>query len=123
MTGNYVVGVTSISYLGFGVIIKVVSKEDNTYCVITGDIPQYMCLDFTKMSYGALCKKGNGCIANTYTMCSNLFAKWISTTTSAFMLLCAHTTRSCILLDLPVWLHPSSIVNMLVKLLLMNVIA
>ena len=46
----YVVGVTSIPYPDFGVIINVVSKQDITYQVTIGDIPHYTCPDFTKMS-------------------------------------------------------------------------
>ena len=39
MDTYYVVGVTAISYLGFGVIINIVSKKDNSYYVAIGDIP------------------------------------------------------------------------------------
>ena len=53
-----VVGVTVIPYLGFGVIIKIVSKQDITYHVTRGDIPLCTCPDFTKMSSQTLGKKG-----------------------------------------------------------------
>ena len=38
----YVVGVTTILYLEFGVIVNIISKEDNFYCITIGDIPQLM---------------------------------------------------------------------------------
>ena len=38
MDGYYVVGVTIILYLGFGVVI-IVFKEDNSYYVAIGDTP------------------------------------------------------------------------------------
>ena len=53
----YVVGVTAIPYPWFGVIIKLVSKEDITYHITIGKIPQCMCTDFTKISSQALGKK------------------------------------------------------------------
>jgi len=34
----------------FGVLINIISKEDNTYCVTIGDIPHCTCFDFNKMS-------------------------------------------------------------------------
>ena len=58
MDGYYVVEVTTTSYLGFGVIINIVSKEDITYRVTIGDIPRCTCPNFTKMSSHALKKKG-----------------------------------------------------------------
>ena len=39
MDGYYVVGVTIILYLGFGVVINIVFKEDNSYYVAIGDTP------------------------------------------------------------------------------------
>ena len=48
--GYYVVGIISIPYLGFGVLINIISKEDITYCVTIGDMPYCTCPDFTKMS-------------------------------------------------------------------------
>ena len=39
-------------------IINIVLKEDNSYCVTFGNVPQCTCLDFTKMSFGALGKVG-----------------------------------------------------------------
>ena len=58
MDGSYVVGVTAISYPGYGVIINIVSKKIITYRITIGDIPHCTCLDFTKMSSQALGKKG-----------------------------------------------------------------
>jgi hypothetical protein len=43
MDGYYVVGVIAIPYPRFGVIIKIVSKEDNAYHATIGDIPQCTC--------------------------------------------------------------------------------
>lgn len=41
--------------------------------------------DFTQTSSGALWKEeGNGCNANTYKMCLDFFAKWISRMTSSY---------------------------------------
>ena len=42
--------ITAIPYIGFGVLINIISKEDIAYCVTIGDIPYCICLDFTKMS-------------------------------------------------------------------------
>ena len=42
------VGVTSISYLRFGVIINIVSKEDNSYYVTITNIPHFTCPDLTR---------------------------------------------------------------------------
>lgn len=55
MDGYYVV--IAIPYVGFGVIINIISKEDTSYHVTIGDIPQYTCPDFTKMSSGVLGEK------------------------------------------------------------------
>ena len=76
-----------IPYMSFGVIINIVSKEDNIHHIIICDIPQRPCPDFTKG------EKENGCITNAYTMCSNLFAKWTLRTTGSFMLQHTHTTK------------------------------
>jgi hypothetical protein len=57
MEGYYVVGITAISYPGFGVIINIVSKHDITYHVTIGDISHCTCPDFTNMSSHALGKK------------------------------------------------------------------
>ena len=65
----YVVGITPISYPCFGVIINIMSKEDNTHNVKIGDIPQCPCLDFAQMSLEVWARKGEGCIAHIYTMC------------------------------------------------------
>ena len=53
----YVVGVTTILYLEFGVIVNIISKEDNFYCITIGDLPQCTSLDFVKLSSMALGKK------------------------------------------------------------------
>ena len=50
MDGYYVVVMIAIPYQGFGVIINIVSKEDNAHHVTIGDIPQCTCPNFTKMS-------------------------------------------------------------------------
>lgn len=57
MDGYYFVGVTTILYTWFGVIIHIVSREDNSYRVTISNMPQCIYPDFTKMSYGALQKK------------------------------------------------------------------
>ena len=59
MDGYYVVGITAIPYLGFGVLINIVSKEAITYRVTIGDMPHCSCPDFTKMSSQSLGSKGN----------------------------------------------------------------
>ena len=63
------VGVTTTSYPGFGVIIYIVSKEDNSYHVIITNIPHCTCPNLTKISSQALGRDGNKCIANIYIMC------------------------------------------------------
>ena len=54
MDGYFVVAFTTIPYLGIGMLINIVSKEDITYRVIIGDIPHCMCPNFTKISSHAL---------------------------------------------------------------------
>ena len=39
MDGYYVLGVIAIPYLEFGVIINIISEEENTYCLKLSDIP------------------------------------------------------------------------------------
>ena len=71
-----VVGVTPITYLEFGVLINIISKEDITYCVTIGDVPHCMCCDFTIITSQALGKKRkNGCIASIFIMCSYFCAR------------------------------------------------
>ena len=69
MDGFNVVGVTAISYHGFGVLINIISKDDIVYRVIIGDIPQCTCLDFTKCKLNLWEEKGNECITNFFIMC------------------------------------------------------
>jgi hypothetical protein len=57
MDGYYVVGITAIPYLGFGVLINIISKEDITYRVTIGDMLYCSCPDFTKMSSQSLGNK------------------------------------------------------------------
>ena len=63
MEGYYVVGVTTIPYLGFGVIINIVSKEDNSYRVTIIDIPHCTTQTSRKCLLTFLEKEENGCIA------------------------------------------------------------
>ena len=58
MDGYYMVGVTTIPYPGYGVIIKIISKEDIIYRMTIGDIPHCTCPELTKMSFQALRKIG-----------------------------------------------------------------
>jgi hypothetical protein len=57
MNRYYVVGITPILYLEFGVLINIVSKEDITYRVTIGDMPHCTCFDFNKMSSQSLGNK------------------------------------------------------------------
>lgn len=50
MDGYYVVGVTTISYLGIGCIVNIVSKEERNYLVLIANNPQCIYLDFARMS-------------------------------------------------------------------------
>ena len=50
MDNDYVVGVTTMPYPGFGIIISIISKEDNSYLVASGNNPYCTCLDFMKIS-------------------------------------------------------------------------
>jgi len=120
MDGYFVVGVTAIPYLRFGVIISHVSKDDITYRVTIADIPHCICLDFTKMSSHALGKKGNGCIANIFIMCLDFCAMWIMRVISSFMHLHIPTTRSCDYLNLMVLYSVSSIASVLLSRMLVN---
>ena len=57
MNEYYVVGISAIPYPRFGVLINIVSKEDNTYRVTIGDMPHCTCHDFIKISSQSLGKK------------------------------------------------------------------
>ena len=61
----------AIPYPVFGVVINIMSKEDNTYYVTIGDITQYMCLGFTKMSSRALQKKEVG-VLQAHILCGQI---------------------------------------------------
>ena len=54
---DYVVGVTAILYIGYGVVINIVSKEVSHIHIIIGNIPHCKCPDFIKISSQALGKK------------------------------------------------------------------
>ena len=56
MDGYYVVGIIAIPYIGFGLVINIVSKEDIAYRVTIGNITYCTCLDITKMSFLCLGK-------------------------------------------------------------------
>lgn len=58
MDSYYVVGVATIPYPGFGVLINIIAKEDSTYRVTIGDKPLCTCPDFTKLSSRSLERKG-----------------------------------------------------------------
>ena len=58
MNGYYMVGVSTISYLGFGVLINTIFNKDIAYRVKIGDILLCTCFDFTKMSSSSLGRKG-----------------------------------------------------------------
>ena len=58
MNGYYVVGITTIPYPSYRVIINIISKDDITYRITIGDIPHCTGPNFTKMSSQALGKKG-----------------------------------------------------------------
>ena len=45
----FVVGVIAIPYHGLGVIVNIISKEDNSYYVTIGDNLHCTCPSFTKM--------------------------------------------------------------------------
>ena len=57
MKDYYVVGGIAIPYPIFGVIINIVSKENNSYSITIDDIPHCTCRNITKMSSHALGKK------------------------------------------------------------------
>lgn len=102
-----------IPYMGFGVIISIVSKEARTTSIV---LQLVISLNAHVRTSPKCChelwgEKENGCTRNTYTMCSYLFTKWILRTTSSFMLQHTHTTKSRAFLSLLVWLHTSSHVN------------
>ena len=68
MEGYYVVGVIAIPYLGFRVIINIVSREDNSYCVVIGDIPNLHAPTYENVF---LCfgKEGNWGLIQTSILC------------------------------------------------------
>ena len=69
MDEYFVVGIIAIPYHRFGVIVKLISKNDISYRLTIGNISQFMCLNFAKMSSHALGEKENGCTSKTFTMC------------------------------------------------------
>ena len=118
----YVVGITAISYLGFGVIINmIVSKEDIIYCVTIGDIPHCTCPDLQKCPLMHWKRKGNKCIANIFIMWLDFCARWITRVTSSFMHLHIPTMRSCDYLNLLVLESASNITSVLLSRMYKNV--
>ena len=120
MDGYYVIGVTPIPYPCLGVIINIVSKEDNTYHVTIGDILKAHVQTSPKCQL-KLWRK-NACVASTCTMCLDFCVRWISRTISSFLLQRTYTTRSCVSSSLPVLLHRSSHVDQGFILVSINVI-
>jgi hypothetical protein len=57
MDRYYVVGITTIQYLGFGMLFDIVSKEDITHRVTLCDMRHCTCFDFKKMSSQCLGNK------------------------------------------------------------------
>ena len=78
MDKYHVVGITAILYSRCAMIINIVSKEEKSYPFKICDYPHCTCLNFTKMSLQGLRKNENGCIANTFTMCSCFYARRIN---------------------------------------------
>ena len=100
----------AIPYPVFGVVINIMSKEDNTYYVTIGDITQYMFWASPKCHL-ELCKKRKWVYCKHIYYVVKFLYKWTLRTSSSFMLQCTHTTRSCVFLSLPAWWHMSSHVS------------
>ena len=104
-------GVTTIPYPSFTIIINIVSrrkapnelqyvKSHTTCALISVKCPPRFCE-----------RKGNGRTANTFTMCSNFYARWDTITISSFTLQCTPISRSYNYLGLPILLCTSSYVS------------
>lgn len=61
------VGETAISYLGYGDILMIASKDEKQYLVSIVDIPQCSCSNFTRMSSLAMGKRGQ------WVLCKHLY--------------------------------------------------
>ena len=57
MDKYFVVGIVVILNLRFGMIINIISKEHNSYCITIGDIPKCTCSNFIIMLLNTLRKK------------------------------------------------------------------
>jgi hypothetical protein len=75
MDGYYVVGVTAIPYLGFGVLLNIVSKDDIAHQVTIGDISHCICPKFRNISSHALDRNVSRCTRNIYAICLDFYAK------------------------------------------------
>jgi hypothetical protein len=95
MDGYFVIGITTIPYHGFGVIINIVSKDDVSNQFTIGDIPPLHMPKLCQISSQVLGKKGKWVYYKHLCYVLGSYARWITTTTNPFM--CQHvpTTRSC----------------------------
>ena len=113
MEDYYVVGVTAIPYLGFGVIINIVFKHDIIYHVTIDDDH--------KNILSCTGKKKNGCIVKIFIMCLGFCARWTTRVTNSFMHPHIPIMRSCDYLKLLILYNVSSIASVLSSNIYLNV--
>ena len=77
--GPYVVEIIKIPYPGFGVITDIISKKDTSYWITIGNIPSAHARTSPKCPIKLWVRKGNERL-NTFTLCSNLYVRWTTTT-------------------------------------------
>lgn len=86
MDGYYIVEVTATPYSRFGVIMNIMSKEDNSQSVTIGNMPQCTCHNFTGMSSHALGKKKEIDILQTPILCLMISMQVVTRMTGSFTL-------------------------------------
>ena len=99
---SWLVGVTTIPYPRFGVIINIVSKEDTrTMSQFAISHIAFALISQKKIIQSLGKKRGNGCTTNIFILCVDFCARWLSTMTSSFTLQRTPSTRSwnCLILS------------------------
>ena len=107
MDEYYIVEVTAIPYLGSGVIIIIIFKEDTpTMSQVVAFHNEHTCTSSICLSW-LWERKGNRCIANNCTMNLYFYPRWMTTMWSSSMLQHIPATRTCDYLRLSVLLNTS----------------
>lgn len=101
-TNSMLLGVIIISYPRFRVVINIIFKKENSYCVTICSIPQCTCQTSPNYPLKLYSKNGDGCTANIFVTYLDFSMRWITTMVTLFVLQHIHATRSCDYMSLSV---------------------